>query len=124
MAIAGDFPWVFEVGPIFWAENSNTSRHLCEFIGIDLEVWLDFEFPTYKHILDFTIRLLSNSMWASEREEMTWIERIREYFGADRLYLEDNPTILSFNESAWILREINNHDTCFKSKLEHGLSKE
>lgn len=33
-----DFERVFEVGPVFRAENSNTHRHLCEFTGLDLEM--------------------------------------------------------------------------------------
>ena len=32
------FERVFEVGPVFRAENSNTHRHLCEFTGLDLEM--------------------------------------------------------------------------------------
>jgi lysyl-tRNA synthetase class II len=36
MAIAGDLDRVFEIGPVFRAENSNTRRHLCEFTGLDL----------------------------------------------------------------------------------------
>lgn len=33
-----DFERVFEIGPVFRAENSNTHRHLCEFTGLDLEM--------------------------------------------------------------------------------------
>lgn len=29
---------VFEIGPVFRAENSNTNRHLCEFTGLDMEM--------------------------------------------------------------------------------------
>lgn len=38
MAIASDFMGVYEIGPVFRAENSNTPRHLCEFVGMDFEV--------------------------------------------------------------------------------------
>ncbi|KAL1521219.1 hypothetical protein AB1Y20_022768 [Prymnesium parvum] len=38
MAISADFDRVFEIGPVFRAENSNTRRHLCEFTGLDLEM--------------------------------------------------------------------------------------
>ncbi|MGN1371757.1 MAG: aspartate--tRNA(Asn) ligase [Candidatus Coprovivens sp.] len=37
MAIAAGFEKVFEVGPVFRAENSNTNRHATEFTGFDLE---------------------------------------------------------------------------------------
>jgi aspartyl-tRNA synthetase len=32
------FHRVFEIGPVFRAENSNTHRHMCEFIGLDFEM--------------------------------------------------------------------------------------
>lgn len=38
MSICGDFPRVFEVGPVFRAEDSFTHRHLCEFTGLDVEM--------------------------------------------------------------------------------------
>lgn len=38
MAIASDFKRVFEIGPVFRAENSHTKRHLCEFVGLDIEM--------------------------------------------------------------------------------------
>uniref|UniRef100_A0A7S2RWB9 aspartate--tRNA ligase n=1 Tax=Rhizochromulina marina TaxID=1034831 RepID=A0A7S2RWB9_9STRA len=37
-AACGGFERVFEVGPVFRAENSNTHRHLCEFTGLDFEM--------------------------------------------------------------------------------------
>ncbi|KAI5288282.1 hypothetical protein KEM52_001227 [Ascosphaera acerosa] len=42
MCIAGDMGSVFEIGPVFRAENSNTHRHLTEFTGLDFEM-------TFKH---------------------------------------------------------------------------
>ena len=38
MSICGDFARVFEVGPVFRAEDSFTHRHLCEFTGLDVEM--------------------------------------------------------------------------------------
>jgi aspartyl/asparaginyl-tRNA synthetase len=38
MAIAADFGKVFTVGGVFRAEDSNTHRHLTEFVGLDLEM--------------------------------------------------------------------------------------
>lgn len=37
-AACSGFERVFESGPVFRAENSNTRRHLCEFTGLDLEM--------------------------------------------------------------------------------------
>jgi len=38
MLIASDFERVFEIAPVFRAENSFTHRHLTEFVGLDLEM--------------------------------------------------------------------------------------
>ena len=38
MAICGGFERVFEVGSVFRAEDSYTHRHLCEFVGLDVEM--------------------------------------------------------------------------------------
>lgn len=37
-AACGGFERVFEIGPVFRAEDSNTNRHLCEFTGLDFEM--------------------------------------------------------------------------------------
>ncbi|MFJ9695712.1 aspartate--tRNA(Asn) ligase [Kitasatospora sp. NPDC101183] len=42
MAIAGGIDKVFEIGPVFRAEPSFTSRHATEFTGVDVEIaWID-----------------------------------------------------------------------------------
>ncbi len=41
MMICADFERVFEIGPVFRAENSMTHRHMTEFTGLDLEMAFD-----------------------------------------------------------------------------------
>ena len=49
MAIAAGMEKVFEVGPVFRAENSNTNRHATEFTGFDLEFsYID----SYEDVMD------------------------------------------------------------------------
>lgn len=44
MAMAGGFENVFEIGPVFRADPSFTSRHMTEFTSIDMEMsWVDSE---------------------------------------------------------------------------------
>ena len=38
MAVISDLKKVFEIGHVFRAENSNTNRHMTEFIGLDFEM--------------------------------------------------------------------------------------
>ena len=55
MALCGDLQRVFEIGPVFRAENSNTNRHLCEFTGLDMEM----EFKNhYFEVLDLIGELM------------------------------------------------------------------
>ena len=54
MAIMSDFEGVFEVAPMFRAEDSNTNRFLCEFTGLDLEMQIKFH---YFEILDLLAEL-------------------------------------------------------------------
>lgn len=44
MAIAADFERVYTIGAVFRAEDSNTHRHLTEFVGLDLEMAFNFHY--------------------------------------------------------------------------------
>ncbi|XP_047261520.1 aspartate--tRNA ligase 2, cytoplasmic-like [Capsicum annuum] len=54
MAICGDFGRVFEIGPVFRAEDSFTHRHLCEFTGLDAEMEIK---EHYSEVMDIVGRL-------------------------------------------------------------------
>lgn len=43
---------VYEIGPIFRAENSNTHRHLTEFTGMDLEMAFDKNYHEVMDLID------------------------------------------------------------------------
>ncbi|KAJ5326873.1 uncharacterized protein N7506_009975 [Penicillium brevicompactum] len=55
MCIAGDMENVFEIAPVFRAEDSNTHRHLTEFSGLDFEKTFRGH---YHEVLDFAEDLL------------------------------------------------------------------
>jgi aspartyl-tRNA synthetase len=52
----GGFEKVFEIGPVFRAENSNTHRHLCEFTGCDFEMAIR---EHYYEVLQVCTRVLT-----------------------------------------------------------------
>ena len=56
MALCGDFDRVFEIGPVFRAEDSNTNRHLCEFTGLDMEMTIK---EHYFEVLDMLADMLA-----------------------------------------------------------------
>ncbi|KAJ5156078.1 Aspartate--tRNA ligase cytoplasmic [Penicillium capsulatum] len=55
MCIAGDMENVFEIAPVFRAEDSNTHRHLTEFAGLDFEKTFQNH---YHEVLEFAEDLL------------------------------------------------------------------
>ena len=58
MAMASGFDRIFEVGPVFRAEKSYTSKHTTEFSGFDLE----FSYITsFKDVMKMEEELLNNS---------------------------------------------------------------
>ncbi|CAN8229840.1 unnamed protein product [Cochlearia groenlandica] len=52
MAICGDLRRVFEVGPVFRAEDSFTHRHLCEFVGLDVEMEIQTHYSEIMDLVD------------------------------------------------------------------------
>ena len=58
MAVCGGFERVFEAGPVFRAEGSDTHRHLCEFVGLDVEMVLRDHYSEVR-----ARRLYSRMVW-------------------------------------------------------------
>eukprot|EP00958_Prasinococcus_capsulatus_P028663 scaffold7196_cov403-Prasinococcus_capsulatus_cf.AAC.4 len=52
MAVCADLDRVFEIGPVFRAENSFTHRHLCEFVGLDIEMAIKEHYHEVLDVLD------------------------------------------------------------------------
>ncbi|HSZ38658.1 MAG TPA: aspartate--tRNA(Asn) ligase [Trebonia sp.] len=61
MAIAAGIDRVFEIGPVFRAEPSFTSRHATEFTGVDAELsWIS----SVEDVMDFEERMLASALAA------------------------------------------------------------
>jgi len=77
MAMAGGFEKVFEIGPVFRANPSFTSRHDTEFTSVDVEIsWID----SHEDVMAFEERWLAH-VFALVREVHG--EAIRDTFGVD-----------------------------------------
>ena len=70
MCIAGDMGRVYEVGPIFRAENSNTHRHLTEYTGLDLEMEIDNHYHEVMNILDRVFLHIFRGLYKDFRHEV------------------------------------------------------
>ena len=102
MAIAGDLNRVYEIAPVFRAENSNTRRHLCEFTG------LDFEMGITEHYVE-TIRLaydvFRHIFKSLETDGAQILETVRQQFPSDPPVIPDEPIIIHFHDALKMLQE-------------------
>jgi nondiscriminating aspartyl-tRNA synthetase len=77
MAIASGIDKVFEIGPVFRAEPSFTSRHATEFTGIDAEIaWID----GVEDVMSFEERMLAHVLAAVQEHHG---EQIHEHFDTE-----------------------------------------
>ena len=100
MAMAAGFERVFEIGPVFRANPSFTSRHDTEFTSVDMEMsWID----SHEDIMEFEEKWLQHVLSVIYAKHG---EQIKEYFGAEVKI----PTIpfprVTMNEAHNILEEM------------------
>lgn len=77
MAMAAGFERIFEIGPVFRADPSFTSRHMTEFTGVDMEFsWIE----SHEDVMAFEERWLQ---YVYSRVKDQHGEAIKEIFGVD-----------------------------------------
>ncbi|CAL3969085.1 unnamed protein product [Diplocarpon coronariae] len=91
MAIAADFERVYEVGPVFRAEDSNTPRHLTEYTGLDLEMALEEHYHEALNIIDGMFKHLWQGIYERYQTE---IDLIADFYPQERvMWLDETPRI-------------------------------
>ncbi|CAL1695944.1 unnamed protein product [Somion occarium] len=88
MAIAADFERVYEIGPVFRAEDSNTHRHMTEFIGLDLEMAIEEHYHEVMELLDSLFKHMFASLRETYKNE---IDTVRRQFPADDFKWREGP---------------------------------
>lgn len=77
MAMAAGFEKIFETGPVFRAEKSNTNKHATEFTGFDVEIsYID----SYDDVMKFEEEMLT---YALEKLQNKYGQKVKEVFGKD-----------------------------------------
>lgn len=77
MAMAAGWERVFEIGPVFRADPSFTSRHMTEFTGVDMEMsWID----SHEDVMAFMERWLQ---YVYQQVKDKYDAEIKEYFKRD-----------------------------------------
>lgn len=102
MAICGDFGRVFEVGPVFRAEDSFTHRHLCEFTGLDVEMEIKEHYSEVMDIVDRLFVALFDSL--NERCQKDLEDIGKQYPFEPLKYLKETLR-LTFQEGVQLLKE-------------------
>ncbi|WIA17369.1 hypothetical protein OEZ85_014230 [Tetradesmus obliquus] len=100
MAICADFDRVFEIGPVFRAENSYTHRHLCEFTG------LDFEMAIYEHyfeVLDVIEHLFMHMFNGLATKYAAELEAVQSQYPFEPIAAK--PVRLTFAEGIKLLQD-------------------
>lgn len=92
MAMASGMDRIFEVGPVFRAENSNTNRHATEFTSFDLEFsYID----SYKDVMLMEQQLLTYTL---EKVKDKFGEDIERVFGKEVVVPKGNFPVIKLND--------------------------
>ncbi|KAJ7595610.1 hypothetical protein C8J56DRAFT_1160012 [Mycena floridula] len=105
MAIAADFERVYEIGPVFRAEDANTHRHMTEFIGLDLEMTIEEHYHEVMELLDALFIGIFRGLREKYNKE---IEIVGKQFPADEFKWREGPegTLkMTFKEAVDLLVE-------------------
>lgn len=77
MAMAAGFERIFETGPVFRAEKSNTNKHATEFTGFDVE----FSYiESYEDVMKFEEEMLTYALGSLKEK---YGDKIKEVFGKE-----------------------------------------
>ncbi|KAI1482328.1 aspartyl-tRNA synthetase [Daldinia eschscholtzii] len=99
-AISADLGRVFEIGPVFRAEDSNTHRHLTEYTGLDLEMMIQKDYHEAMDVIDEMLKSIFKGIYSRYRKE---IDNIKTRFPHEDLVWLDQTPRLTFKEGVQLL---------------------
>lgn len=102
MCIAADFGRVFEIAPVFRAEDSNTHRHMTEFVGLDMEMAFNEHYHEVVDLLDEMFVYIFTNLKARYRTE---IEAVKRQYPFEDFEFLPKTLRLRYSEGIQMLRE-------------------
>uniref|UniRef100_A0ACD5VP27 Uncharacterized protein n=1 Tax=Avena sativa TaxID=4498 RepID=A0ACD5VP27_AVESA len=102
MSICSGYGRVFEVGPVFRAENSNTPRHLSEFTGLDAEMEIKEHYFEVCDIIDGLFVAIFNYLNEIFKTEL---EAINKQYPFEPLKYLEKTLKLTYAEGIQMLKE-------------------
>jgi len=100
MAICADFDRVFTIGAVFRAEDSNTHRHLTEFVGMDIEMAFKFH---YHEVLETIGQTLIECFKGLQKEYKQEIATVNKQYPAEPFEFIEPALILPYIEGVRML---------------------
>lgn len=101
MAIAADFDRVYTVGAVFRAEDSNTHRHLTEFVGLDMEMAFNYD---YHEVLELIGQVFVEIFKGLEDRYKTEIAAVHKQYPCEAFRYLEKSLVLKFPEAVEMLR--------------------
>ncbi|KAG5940509.1 hypothetical protein E4U53_007580 [Claviceps sorghi] len=100
MSVSADFGRVFEVGPVFRAENSNTHRHLTEYTGLDLEMAIQHDYHEVIDVIDEFLKAVFTAVYA-----MPEVKEVQKRWPSREFKWLNETLILNFADGIQMLRD-------------------
>lgn len=98
--MAADFERVFEIAPVFRAENSNTHRHMTEFVGLDMEMTIDEHYhETVDTLADMFIFIFTELKTRYAKE----IAQIRKQYPVEEFLIPEKMVKIHYKEAVELL---------------------
>ncbi|CAI2361444.1 unnamed protein product [Moneuplotes crassus] len=111
MAVVSDFERVFEIGPVFRAENSLTPRHLCEFTGLDLEMSFD---DHYFEVVDLISEMFGYIFERLNEKYRREIDAVQQQYPFKEFIFKPNVPKIKFTDACEILKKAGFHQDPLK----------
>jgi aspartyl-tRNA synthetase len=102
MMVMADFDRVYEIGPVFRAENANTHRHLCEFTGLDFEMTIK---ESYFEVLDVIGGLFYHIFKGLTTRFEKHLAIINEQHPFEPFLFSEKPLLLEYAEGVRLLND-------------------
>ncbi|KAJ1924059.1 aspartate--tRNA ligase dps1 [Tieghemiomyces parasiticus] len=102
MCICADFERVFEVAPVFRAEDSNTHRHMTEYVGLDVEMAFEEHYHEVMELLGRMFVFIFDGLTKRFAHE---IEAVRRQYPFEPLQYLPETLKLTYPEGVRMLRE-------------------
>ena len=95
-----DFSRVFEIGPIFRAENSMTKRHLSQYNGLDLEMVIDND---YSEVIEMLSNLLIYIFENLEKNDKDKIKDLKKFYNYEPVKYTNPITRIEYKDACKLL---------------------